>query len=100
MPRRQCSNLPAPAREERIAADQERPCAQLGNGCKDRIEVAFGAGTQGMQLQRKLAGAFLQVSRLRLGIGAGAFCTIVILAQSEFNLVGSPLYAVALKRVS
>ena len=46
MPRRQCGNLPAPAREERIAADQERPCAQLGNGYKDRIEVAFGAGTQ------------------------------------------------------
>ena len=46
MLRRQCGNLPAPAREERIAADQERPCAQLGNGYKDRIEVAFGAGTQ------------------------------------------------------
>ena len=71
MPRRQCGNLPAPAREERIAADQERPCAQLGNGYKDRIEVAFGAGTQGMQLQRKLAGDFLQVSRLRLGIAVG-----------------------------
>ena len=41
MPRRRCGNLPAPAREERIAADQERPCAQLGNGYKDRIEVAF-----------------------------------------------------------
>ena len=72
MPRRQCGNLPAPAREERIAADQERPCAQLGNGYKDRIEVAFGAGTQGMQLQRKLVGDFLQVSRLRLGIAVGS----------------------------
>jgi hypothetical protein len=27
-----------------------------------------------------------------------AFGIIVILAQSEFNLVGSPLYGVALKR--
>ena len=29
-----------------------------------------------------------------------AFGIIVILAQSEFNLVGSPLYGIALNRVS
>jgi hypothetical protein len=67
----QCSDLLAPAREERIAADEECTCAHLGHSRKDRIEVAFGAGAQRMQLQSKLGGGFLQVSRLRLGIGIG-----------------------------
>ncbi len=43
---------------------------------------------------KSLHAYWMIVSRTR------AFGIIVILAQSEFNLVGSPLYGVALKRVS
>src|SRR5262249_871480 len=41
---RQCGELPALGVEEYIGADHEPGCAQLAQGCKDCIEIAFGAG--------------------------------------------------------
>ena len=67
MAERQCGELFAPAGEECIGADHERACSQLDQGCKDRIEVAFGARMQDMELQPEGAGRRLQVSRYGLG---------------------------------
>ena len=67
MAERQCGELFAPASEECIGADHERACSQLDQGCEDRIEVAFGARMQDMELQPEGAGRRLQVSRLGLG---------------------------------
>ena len=60
---RQRGELFAPADEECIGADHERAGSQLDQGCEDRIEVAFGAGMQDMELQPEGAGRRLQVSR-------------------------------------
>src|SRR6266545_5058554 len=66
---RQCGELLAPAIEQSIIADRQRACPQSGQGCEDRIEVAFGARLQDMGLQPDRAGRRLQLSRLGLGIG-------------------------------
>ena len=50
-----------------IGADHERAGPQLDQGCEGRIDVAFGAGMQDMELQPEGAGRRLQVSRLGLG---------------------------------
>ena len=63
MAERQCGELFAPADEEWIGADHEPAGSQLDQGCEDRIEVAFGAGMQDMELQPEGAGRRLQVSR-------------------------------------
>ena len=46
----QRGKLLAPASEKWIGADHERACPQLGQGRKDRIEIAFGARMQDMEL--------------------------------------------------
>jgi hypothetical protein len=43
---RQCGELLGPAIEDCIGADHESAGSQLGQGCEDRIEIAFGAGMQ------------------------------------------------------
>jgi ABC transporter substrate binding protein len=68
---RQCGELFAPANEECIGADHERTGPQLGQGCKDRIEITFGAGMQDMELQSEGAGRRLYLSRLGRGTGTG-----------------------------
>src|SRR5712691_2530129 len=68
---RQCGELLGPAIEDCIGADHERAGSQLGQGCEDRIEIAFGAGMQDMQLHSEDAGRRLQVSQYGLGIGIG-----------------------------
>ena len=47
--------------EECIVADHKRTCSQLNHGREGRIEVAFGAGTQDMELQPEGPGRRLQV---------------------------------------
>ena len=64
---RQCDELFAPASEECIGADHERAGSQLDQGCEDRVEVAFGARMQDMELQPEGARRRLHVSRLGLG---------------------------------
>ena len=59
---RQCDELFAPADEEWIGADHERAGSQLDQGCEGRVEVAFGACVQDMELQPEGAGRRLQVS--------------------------------------
>ena len=59
---RQCGELFAPAIEECIGADHERACPQLDQGCEGRVEVAFGARMQDMELQPEGAGRRLHVS--------------------------------------
>jgi hypothetical protein len=68
---RQCGELLGPAVEDCIGADHERAGSQLGQGCEDRIEIAFGVGMQDMQLHSEDAGRRLQVSQYGLGIGIG-----------------------------
>ena len=58
---RQCGELFDPGTEECIVADHERACSQLDQGCESRIEVAFGARMQDMELQPEGAGRRLQV---------------------------------------
>ena len=57
---RHCGKLLAPADEERIGADHQPARAQLDKLCKDRIEVALGAGIQDMELQPEGAGGRLR----------------------------------------
>ena len=66
---RQCGELFALAIEEWIGADHERRLPQLGQSCEDRIDVAFGARMQDMELQPEGARRRLQVSRHGLGNG-------------------------------
>src|SRR5262249_12662710 len=68
---RQGGELLGPAIEDCIGADHERAGSQLGQGREDRIEIAFGAGMQDMQLHSEDAGRRLQVSQYGLGIGIG-----------------------------
>ena len=56
MAKRQCAELSAPAEEEHIGADHQRPGAQLNRACKGRVEVTLGRSsddsvqiTQGLQ---------------------------------------------------
>jgi hypothetical protein len=46
----------APANEESIGADHERAGLLSDQGCKRRIEVAFGARMQDMELEPERAG--------------------------------------------
>ena len=71
MAERQCGELFAPADKEWIVADHEPAGSQLDQRCKGRVEVAFGAGVQDMELQPEGAGRRLQISRLGLGGGIG-----------------------------
>ena len=43
-------------------------CSQLDQSCEDRIEIAFAARVQDMELQPEGAGRRLHVSRYGLGI--------------------------------
>jgi hypothetical protein len=57
VPKRQRSELAAPAGQQRIAAAQhETACPQLEQVCEDPVEVMFSAGIQDMQLQAKSFG--------------------------------------------
>src|SRR5216683_8325753 len=60
----------APAIEEWITADHEPACSQSDHICKNRIEVAVGAGMQDMELQSEGARRHLQVSRYGVGTSA------------------------------
>ena len=62
---RQRDDLIAPAVEERIGANDERAGPLLDHGCEGRVDVAFGAGIQDMELQPQRARRRLQVFRLR-----------------------------------
>ncbi len=64
MAERQCAELSAPADEEHIGADHQRPGAQLNRACKGRVEVTLGAGVEDMELQCKTARGGLRISRL------------------------------------
>ena len=64
MARRQCGELFASGYEEWVGADHERAGSQLDQGCEGRIEIAFVAGMQDMELQPEGAGRRLQVSQL------------------------------------
>ena len=50
MARGQRDELIAPAEEERIGGDKECAGPLLDDGCEGRVEVAFAAGFQDMQL--------------------------------------------------
>ena len=65
MANRQLGELFAPAREEWIGADQECACPQLGQGCKNGIEIAVAARMQHMEFQPKGARRRLQHLSLR-----------------------------------
>ena len=52
-------------------ADHERACSQLGQGCKDRIEIAIGARIQDMEFQPEGTGRRLQSLHERLSKSAG-----------------------------
>ena len=67
MAKRQGRELFSPHGEEQIDGDHERACPQLDQSCKSRIEVAFGAGVQNMELQPEGAGRSLHVARGGLG---------------------------------
>jgi hypothetical protein len=67
----QRSELFASAIEKWIAADHESACPQLGQGCKNGIEVTYGASIQHMELQPKRARGRLQLARYGFGIGDG-----------------------------
>src|SRR5262249_17248777 len=52
MAERECGELAGSGDKERVgAADHERGCSQLHQGCEHRIEVAFGARMKHMELQ-------------------------------------------------
>jgi hypothetical protein len=59
---------------------------------KDEPQVKLMLASAGMRLRQSLGDSPVSFTRTH------AFDIIVVLAQSEFNLVGSPLYGVALKR--
>ena len=82
---RQCGELLAPADEECIGADHEPAGPQLGQGCKDRIEVAFGAGMQDMELQPEGAGRRLQ----RLSIGSRHMGLVGLTSSAMMVAVGT-----------
>ena len=56
MAERQRGELFAPRAKECIVADHEPACSQLEQGCKDRIEVAFGARMQDIEFEPETAG--------------------------------------------
>jgi len=53
--KRQCGELFAVVGEECVSADHKCAYPQLHQGCKDRIEVAFGLRMQDMDLQSESA---------------------------------------------
>ena len=57
--------------EERIGADYESTCSQFGQTCENRIELAFRARAEHLELQPEGAGRSLRVARYGLGIGIG-----------------------------
>ena len=57
------------ANEESIGSDHQRAGSLLDQGCERRIEVAFAARMQDMELEPELAGRRLRVLRHGLGIG-------------------------------
>ena len=69
MAERQCGELFSTAIEEWIGADHESTGSQLEQGCKDRIEVVFGARMQDMELQSQRAGRRLRLSHFGLDSG-------------------------------
>ena len=68
----ECGELCASTVEEWIAAaDHKRGCAQLAQGCKDRIELLFRARMYDVELQSEAASRGKDVSRYISGIGIG-----------------------------
>src|SRR5262249_57003811 len=65
---RQLSETLGLAVEQWIDADHEPLDAQLGHSCKNRVEVAFGAGMEHMKLQPENARRCRELTRERLGI--------------------------------
>src|SRR5262249_24617602 len=53
----QCSELLAVRCEEVVGSDDQCACVQLGQACKDIIEVALAACTQNMELQTEAGSA-------------------------------------------
>jgi hypothetical protein len=68
MARRQRDELPAPAVEERVARDEERPGVQLSDGGKGGVDLAFAANPKDMGLHSLSARRFLHSSDDQLGI--------------------------------
>ncbi len=64
---RQCGELFAAAVEQCIGADHERTGPQLNQGGERRIDFAFAARMQDMELKPQCAGRRLQRSRCSLG---------------------------------
>src|SRR5213076_476318 len=65
--RRQRHELLAPAGEERISADEERPDLQLDEGREGGVDLAFGACLEDMELPPLDARRLLNVSHRPLG---------------------------------
>ncbi len=68
MARCQRHELPALAVEERVARDTERAGAQLSDGGKGGVDLAFAANPQDMELHPLRARRFLHISDDTLGI--------------------------------
>jgi hypothetical protein len=71
---RECGELFAAINVDCIGANHERTDAQLGQGCEDGVEVAFGARMQDMELQAELAGRQLRVSQTLIRIERASRC--------------------------
>jgi hypothetical protein len=68
---REGAKLFAPTNEEVIRGDNQRACSQLGQACKDRIEIALAARMQDMEPKPEGVG---RRRRSRLN-GYGPDCT-------------------------
>ena len=68
---RQCGEFFAAASKEHVADGHQPVCPQLVQRRKSRVEIAFGAGLQDMNLQAERAGCWLQTSQkgIRIEIG-------------------------------
>jgi hypothetical protein len=90
---RECCELRAASKEERIGTDHDRANSQLGQACKSRIERAFGAGTQDMELHSEDSGRRLSISRQRFGDRIGWIDEQCNAGRSGNQLVHQTLWA-------
>src|SRR5262245_17814284 len=68
---RQCRKLLGLRIEKYVVADDQRTGLEFGRFGKDRVEIAFGAGIQDMEIETELDRRLLDIFRLGLGIGIG-----------------------------
>ena len=68
MIRRQYRQLTAPALEERIVTDEQRPRSPLPDRRKGGIDIAVGGGRKHFQTQSECERRCLRVSRIRISV--------------------------------